>query len=157
MIILFISLKVFEIKLARNFWTSSLELLYIRVAIYLDLFSTLGQFWSVMKSCLKNVFIRTSFVTRQVKDLTLSLLWLRLLLWHRFDSWPKLLHDTVQTKKKKSFIRNLARKIKQLCWYIFWRLCFVTFQNRVSRPVSNICGAQRKSMNGGPQPSTVFI
>ena len=30
-----------------------------------------------------------SLVAQQIKDLVLSLLWLRSLLWHRFDPWPR--------------------------------------------------------------------
>ena len=41
----------------------------------------------------------------EVKDLALSLLWLRLLLWHRFDPWPRnfrmLWVPTHNQKKKK--------------------------------------------------------
>lgn len=36
-----------------------------------------------------------------VKDLMLSLLWLWLLLWHRFDPWPRELVDAAGAAKKK--------------------------------------------------------
>ena len=39
-------------------------------------------------------------MVQQVKDLVLSLLWLRLLLWHRFDSWPEELPHAVSVVKK---------------------------------------------------------
>ena len=32
--------------------------------------------------------LESSLMVQWVKDLALSLLWLRLLLWHRFDPWP---------------------------------------------------------------------
>ena len=39
---------------------------------------------------------------QQVKDLALSLQWAGLLLWHRFDPWPRDLHMLwVQPKEKK--------------------------------------------------------
>ena len=38
---------------------------------------------------LKIAIIRSSLVAQQVKDLALSLLWLWLLLWHRFDPGPR--------------------------------------------------------------------
>ena len=40
--------------------------------------------------------LRSSLVAQRVKDLALSLLWLRLLLWHRFD-----LPHALGTAKKK--------------------------------------------------------
>ena len=44
-------------------------------------------------------------MVKQVKDMVLSLLWLRLLLWHRFDPWPRNFHMPGElpkkTKKKK--------------------------------------------------------
>ena len=48
------------------------------------------QFWS-------------SLVVQQVKDLALSLQWLRSLLWHRLDPWLVNFHvQQVRPKKKKS-------------------------------------------------------
>ena len=42
-------------------------------------------------------------MVQQVKDLVLSLLWLRSLLWHEFNPWPQeLLHDVGVAKKTKS-------------------------------------------------------
>ena len=34
----------------------------------------------------------SSLVAQQVKDPVLSLMWLRLLLWHRFDPWSRHFH-----------------------------------------------------------------
>ena len=48
----------------------------------------------------------SSLVFQQVKDLALSLLWLRLLLWYRFSPWPGNFcvpwysQKTKQTKKE---------------------------------------------------------
>ena len=45
---------------------------------------------------------RSSHVAQQVKDLVLSLQWLRSLLWHGFNPWPGNFHMLqVQPKKKK--------------------------------------------------------
>ena len=45
---------------------------------------------------------RISFPLLQVKDLVLSLLWLSLLPWHRFDPWPGDFHMLkLQPKKKR--------------------------------------------------------
>ena len=47
-------------------------------------------------------FSCSSSVSFWVKDLALSLQQLRLLLWHRFDSWPREFpHATGVAKKKK--------------------------------------------------------
>ena len=47
--------------------------------------------------------IRSSLVAKWVKDLALSLLWLWLQQWHRFDLWPgELLLAVNVAKKKKS-------------------------------------------------------
>ena len=52
--------------------------------------------------------LRSSLVALQVKDLALSLLWLRLLLWHGFDPWPRNFHMPWVLPKKK--------KKPCLCW-----------------------------------------
>ena len=42
-------------------------------------------------------------MSQWVKDLALSLLWLRLPLWHRFDPWPPNFHrPRAQPKEKKN-------------------------------------------------------
>ena len=43
----------------------------------------------------------SSLVAQQVKDLTLSLLWLEALLWLGFDPWPRNFHVRLKKKKKK--------------------------------------------------------
>ena len=40
-------------------------------------------------------------MAQQVKNPALTLLWLRSLLWHGFNLWPKNHHLCVQSKKKK--------------------------------------------------------
>ena len=55
--------------------------------------------------------IQSSLVVQQVKDLVLSLLWLRPLLWHGFIPWPRIFcTPQVQPKKKKRKKRK-KRKI----------------------------------------------
>ena len=45
----------------------------------------------------------SSLVVQWIKDLVLSLLWLRLLLWHRFNPWPRNFHmPWMHPKRKKS-------------------------------------------------------
>ena len=41
-------------------------------------------------------------MVRQVKDLALSLLWIRLLLWPEFDPWPKNFHVLQVWPKQKT-------------------------------------------------------
>ena len=46
-----------------------------------------------------------------VKDLALSLLWLRLLLWLGFSPWPRnLLHASGKARKKKVAVREVQIK-----------------------------------------------
>ena len=44
---------------------------------------------------------QSSLVAQWVKDLALSLLWLRSLLWHRLDPWPREFPHAVGAVKKK--------------------------------------------------------
>ena len=39
--------------------------------------------------CLQPAFFESSLVAQEVKDPVMSLPWLRLLLWHRFNPWPR--------------------------------------------------------------------
>ena len=48
-----------------------------------------------------------------VKDLALSLLWLRLLLWYRFDPWPGIPPHTSGSVKKKKKKKEKKRKEKK--------------------------------------------
>ena len=48
---------------------------------------------------------RSFFVVQQVEDLALSLLWLRLLLWHGFKPWPGNIHMLCVAKKKKQQLK----------------------------------------------------
>ena len=41
-----------------------------------------------IKCPIKTIVLRSSLVAQWVKDLALSLLWLRPLKWCRFDPWP---------------------------------------------------------------------
>ena len=53
-------------------------------------------------------------MAQQVKDLVLSLLWLWLLLWCRFDPWPgNFCMPQVQPKKKKRERERKERKKKE--------------------------------------------
>lgn len=48
---------------------------------------------------------------QRIKDLTLSLLWLGLVLWHAFISWPRNFHmPWVHPKKKKKKDENIIAK-----------------------------------------------
>ena len=50
-------------------------------------------------------------VAQQVKDPVLSLLWLRSLLWHRFDPWPQnFCIPQVKQKKKKKIKKQKTKK-----------------------------------------------
>ena len=54
-------------------------------------------------------------MAKWVKDLALSLQQLRLLLWHRFDPWPrKLSHVASTAKKRKKRKRKLSIRISYL-------------------------------------------
>ena len=62
----------------------------------------------------------SSMVAQWVKDPTLPLLWLRSLLWHRFDSWPWNFcmlqgwpkQNKTKKKKKKKKKRNRKEENK---------------------------------------------
>ena len=45
--------------------------------------------------------MRSSLVAQWLKDLVLSLLWCRSLLWRRFNPWPRNFHAPQHGKKKK--------------------------------------------------------
>ena len=49
-------------------------------------------------------FSGSSLVAQWVKDLALSLLWLWLLLWHKFSPWPGNFHMSWAGLKKSFFI-----------------------------------------------------
>ena len=54
---------------------------------------------------------RNSFLVQWVKDLVLSMQQLGLLLWHKFDPWPRNFHmPQVWPKKKKKKERKKERK-----------------------------------------------
>ena len=58
----------------------------------------------------------SSLVAQPVKDPVLSLLWLKSLMWHRFNPWPqKLLHVGGTAKKKKKKKRNNTASLKRTC------------------------------------------
>ena len=50
----------------------------------------------------------TSLVVQHFKDPLLSLQWLRLLLWHRFNPWPRNFHLPQEQQKKKKKKKALA-------------------------------------------------
>lgn len=55
-------------------------------------------------------------MSQQVKDLTLSLLWLTSLLWHGFDPWPKNMQmqwkrHMERPKKKNVFLKEIKQQI----------------------------------------------
>ena len=56
-----------------------------------------------MSPCIQviKLLLGSSLVAQWVKDLALSLLWLRSLLWRGFDSWPQELPHALGTAKKK--------------------------------------------------------
>ena len=47
------------------------------------------------------LMLRNSIVAQHVKDLALSLPWLRLLLQHRFNPWPRNVHMLQGSPKRK--------------------------------------------------------
>ena len=50
----------------------------------------------------------SSLVLWQDKDLALSLLWLRLLLWYGFDPWPGNVHmPWARPKKYRKLVENI--------------------------------------------------
>ena len=62
-----------------------------------------------------------------VKDLVLSLLWLKSLLWHEFDPWPRnfLLYATGAAKEKKKKKKKERKKEKKI--FLTWELDKVFF------------------------------
>ena len=56
----------------------------------------------------------SSHVAPKVEDPPLSLLWLQLLLWHRFEPWPRNFHvSPAQLKKKKKKKKKEKKKRKK--------------------------------------------
>ena len=60
---------------------------------------------------------RNSLVTQQVKEPVLSLRWLGLLLWHRFDPWPGNFHMLQMWQEKKSSIYVVGLMFIIFCIY----------------------------------------
>ena len=56
--------------------------------------------YKVFLQCLKST-CRSSLVVQWVKDLTLTLQWLKSLLWFGFDPWPGSIHMLGRGKKKE--------------------------------------------------------
>ena len=54
----------------------------------------------------------SSFVAHEIKDLALSLQWLRSMLWCRFDSWPVNFHMLPMWQKKKQKNKKKLNKLK---------------------------------------------
>ena len=63
-------------------------------------------------------------MVRWVKNLVLSLLWLWLQLWHRFDPWPRNFHMLQAKKKKKK-----ERKQPQVNFIFFFVPFFLYFSH----------------------------
>ena len=63
---------------------------------------------------LKDTLCRSSPLAQWVKDPMFSLLWLWLLLWHRFDPWPENIHIPWVWQKKKK--KKKERKKKTHSW-----------------------------------------
>lgn len=82
--------------------------------------------------------------------LGLPYIWTYIIFSVTFGHWWKI-------ASRRPSLGTRVRPIKWLCWSVFWRLCFVTSQNRISRPDSDLCGAKRKRTNGGPLASIVII
>ena len=67
------------------------------------------------KSVYKISSIGSSLTAQWVKDLMLSLLWLRQLLWHKFNPWPGNFHMLhVWPQKNKQTVLTLAVHILKL-------------------------------------------
>ena len=56
--------------------------------------------------------LRSALAVQQVKDLVLSLLWLRSQLWHRFDPWPWNFHMPWAWQKKKGQSHGRGRGVQ---------------------------------------------
>ena len=52
-------------------------------------------------------------MAQQLKDLALSLHWLRLLLWHRFDPWPGTFHMPCVWPKKNELKKYIIRSSRR--------------------------------------------
>ena len=55
---------------------------------------------------------QSSLVAQQVKDLGLSLLWLRSLLWHGFDPWLSNFHMNGAQHKKQTEVSTVMQWVK---------------------------------------------
>ena len=69
----------------------------------------------------KEIEFQSSPVAQWVKDPVLSLQWLGLLLWHRFDPWPGDLSHTVCTtrkkkEKEKKILNSMLLAVLQPVW-----------------------------------------
>lgn len=82
--------------------------------------------------CLKIRITRSPLVVvQQVKDSVLSPQWLRLLLWRRFNSWPRNFHIQARPKnklKKKFFFfcfwcSLVAKWVRNLVLSLLWQRC----------------------------------
>ena len=68
-----------------------------------------------------NVCLRSSFAAQQAKDLALSLLQLRSLLWHRFHPWPRNFPRLQgwKTKQNPDF-RDSVRSLRLFAFFFFF-------------------------------------
>ena len=64
-----------------------------------------------------------SLVAQQVKDWVLSLLWLGLLLWHRFNSWPGKFH-MLWVWAKQSKANKQTKTNKQVIKFFYLIIVF---------------------------------
>ena len=85
-------------------------------------------------------------MARKVKDLILSLLWLWLLLWHRFCSWPRNVHMSgawlkTKTKRERKRITYTAalKTVAQKKPTITWGLRFLYFYKASLRGLGAEC------------------
>ena len=106
-------------------WLLSWLLLHEKLERCFVLLNLSSKVWCTLKTqchyqILKGAIFRSSLVAQQVKDLALSLMCLRLLLWHGFDPWPSnfnVLQNTVfnQTVNSKLNAAPFLSK-KELEW-----------------------------------------
>ena len=55
-------------------------------------------------------------------DLALSLLWLRTLVWHKFDSWPQNFYMLQEWQKRKKQRKKKERKKEKERSGLDWRM-----------------------------------
>ena len=147
----------------RSFWCHSSD-----NAVAPPYFPTVSDGWKASTVCLGPLlrvlrsgssrlqlrcWLESSLVAQWIKDLALSLQWLRLLLWHRFNLWARNCHMTqAWPREKKKMLAGLPSHLKTIASRLFHGLAeLFSYICRTKVPVTLLATSQVFAAKSPPQ------